>query len=283
MQFGDISLHVASVGSYRDDGGRLFGLVPKVLWEQVARPDEQNRLCVGLRCLLIQADGQCILVGAGCGHKPSAQQDSTEPEGGSRLLRELERLGVGPQDVDLVVNTHLHTHHCGGNTMHGPDGTPVPTFPRAAYCVQRLELADAYLPNERTRAWYLEENIRPLERDGRLRVLYGDTRLTGHVRATVTPGHTRAHQSVVIESAGHKALFLGDAASWPVHLERLSWVPAYDAEPLASIETKRNLARWAVETGALLIFEQHPEIEAGYLHATERPERFRLEPVAISA
>jgi glyoxylase-like metal-dependent hydrolase (beta-lactamase superfamily II) len=142
-----------------------------------------------------------------------------------------------------------------------------------------LELADASFPNERTRATYLRDNFEPLEQTGQLRTLWGDTRLTDQVRVIITPGHTRAHQCVVIESEGQTALFLGDVASWPIHMERLAWVPAYDVEPLVSIETKRNLARWAIENHVLLIFEHHTEIQAGYLHPTDRSDRFRLEPV----
>lgn len=283
MQFGDITLHVVSDGAYWDDGGRLFGLVPKVLWERIARPDERNRLCSTMRCLLIKTSQQCILVGTGYGDKLSEnQRDLLGLEGKRRLLGDLERLGIGPHDVDLVINTHLHGGHCGGNTLYAAGGELVPTFPRATYCVQRLELADASFPNERTRSMYLGENFRPLEQHDQLRVLSGDTRLTDHVRVIVTPGHTRSHQSVVVESGGRKALFLGDAAPWPIHIEHLSWMPAYDVEPLEAMETKRNLARWAVDNHVLLVFEHHPEIEAGYLHATERPDRFRLEPVTIS-
>lgn len=283
MQFGDIALHTVSDGTYWEDGGRLFGLVPKVLWERVARSDDRNRLHCELRCLLIQTSQACILIGTGFGDKISKEDRATLGlEDRHRLLGALERLGVGPQDVDLVVNTHLHDHHCGGNTTVGSDGALAPTFPRATYCLQRLELADARFPNERTRNWYQSENITPLERDGRLRILSGDTRLTDHVRVIAAPGHTRAHQCVVIESGEHKALFLGDTAYWPIHVERLSWVPAYDVEPLVSIETKRTLARWAVDNRALLVFEHHPEIEAGYLQSSDRPDRFRLEPVTIS-
>jgi glyoxylase-like metal-dependent hydrolase (beta-lactamase superfamily II) len=283
MQFGDIALHVVSDGTYWADGGGLFGLVPKVLWEQTAPPDEHNRLCFHSRCLLIETSQQCILVDTGCGDKLSEKQRRFNGlEAKHRLLGDLERLGIEPRDVDLVINTHLHGDRCGGNTLYAADGELVPTFPRATYCVQRLELADARFPNERTRATYLEENFRPLEQSGQLRVLWGDARLTDHVRVIVTPGHTRAHQSVVIESGGRMALFLGAAAPWPIHIERLSWVPAYDLEPLVSLETKRKLARWALDNHALLIFEHHPEIESGYLYATKRPDRFRLEPIAIS-
>lgn len=283
MQFGEISIHTVSDGTCWEDGGVLFGLVPKALWERDSQPDDRNRLRLELRCLVIQSGKTRVLVGTGFGDKLSKEQrGATGLDGRRRLLGDLERLGIRPQDVDLVVNTHLHAHHCGGNTTVDPDGALAPTFPQATYCVQRLELADARFPNERTRAWYLGENVAPLERDGRLRILSGDTRLTDQVRVISAPGHTRAHQCVVIESGGRTAMFVGSAAYWPIHLERLSWVPAYDVEPLVSIETKRNLARWAVENRALLIFEHHPEIEAGYLQATGRPDRFRLEPVPIS-
>jgi glyoxylase-like metal-dependent hydrolase (beta-lactamase superfamily II) len=273
---------------YWEDGGGLFGLVPKVLWAQAAEPDERNRLCFDTRCLLIEAPGQRILVDTGYGDKLSEKERSfISLQGKRRLLTNLESMGIGPMDVDLVINTHLHGDHCGGNTQLGEHGTltsstpVVPTFPRATYCVQRLELADASFPNERTRGTYTHENFEPLEQAGQLRVLWGDTRLTDEVRVIVTPGHTRAHQCVVIESGGQTALFLGDVASWPIHIERLSWIPAYDVEPLVSIETKRNLARYAIENHVLLVFEHHPEIKAGYLHPTERPDRFRLEPVEM--
>jgi glyoxylase-like metal-dependent hydrolase (beta-lactamase superfamily II) len=237
-----------------------------------------------MRSLLIQTDEQRILVDTGYGDKLSDKERGfIRLSGERRLLASLEKLGVGPLDVDLVINTHLHADHCGGNTRYDGDGELVPTFPWATCCIQRLELADALFPNERTRATYLRENFQPLEEAGLLRILSGDTRLTDEVRVVVAPGHTRAHQCVVIESGGQTAMFLGDVASWPVHMERLSWVPAYDVEPLVSIETKRRLAHWAIENHVLLIFEHHPQIAAGYLHFTERPDRFRLEPVEFES
>ncbi len=283
MQFGDINLQLVSGGTYQEDGGRLFGLVPRVLWEKVARPDEQNRLRLAARCLLIETAQQCILVGTGPGNtRYDGQPDSVNSEKQRGLLSNLERLGVGPHDVDLVINTHLHGHHCGGNTWPDRNGAWVPTFPQATYCVQRLELADARFPNERTRHSYRSETLWPIEERGQLHVLNGDTRISEQVRVMVALGHTRAHQCVVVESGERKALFLGDAAYWPIHIERTSWVPAYDVEPLGSIETKRNLARWAVEHRALLIFEHHPGVEAGYLQVTERSDRFQLKPVSLS-
>lgn len=282
MQLGNVSFYLVSDGTYWHDGGGLFGLVPKSLWQEVMAPDERNRLPFNLRCLLIESSNQRILVDTGYGDKlPAKERSFLSLSGERRLAGSLADLGVRPEDVDLVINTHLHGDHCGGNTVHSEQGQPVPTFPRATYCVQRLELADASFPNERTRGTYLAENFEPLERTGQLRVLWGDTSLTGEVRTVVTRGHTRAHQCVVIESDSQTAIFLGDLASWPVHIERISWVPAYDVEPLVSIETKRNLARWAVDNHVLLIFDHHPDIQAGYLHPTDRPDRFQVEPVDL--
>lgn len=281
MRFGSVELALVSDGVYWEDGGGLFGLVPRALWEREMQPDERNRLPFENRCLLIQSDEQRILVDTGHGDKLSDKERGfISLEGEGRLLRSLEQVGIGPLDIDLVIDTHLHGDHCGGNTRY-EDGKLVPTFPWASYVVQRLELADASWPNERTRATYLAENWEPLAQNGQLRVLWGDTRLTNEVRVMVMPGHTRAHQCVVVESEGRTAIYLGDVASWPIHMERLAWVPAYDVEPLVSIETKRNLARWAVEKQALLIFDHHPTVAAGFLHETERPDRFRLEPVEI--
>lgn len=283
MRLGDISLHVVSDGCYLTDGGGLFGLVPKTLWAQFVEPDERNRLCLGMCSLLIESREERILVGTGYGDKSASRKRGPsglccEPQ----LLKNLEELGIGPLDVDLVVSTHLHNDHCGGNTRLDENGDLVLTFPWATYCVQRLELADATLPNERTQAVYDAENLLPVQEAGQLRVLWGDTRLTDEVHVLVTPGHTRAHQSVVVESGGQMAIYLGSVAPWPIHMEHLSWIPAYDVEPLVSIETKRGLAHWAIENHVLLIFENYPEPVAGYLHATERSDRFRLEPVDLS-
>lgn len=282
MRFGNVTLHLVSDGVYWHDGGGLFGLVPKSLWEKVVVPDELNRVPFYLRCLLIETDEQRILVDTGYGDKLSKKErEHLHLTGERRLLSNLENLGIGPLDVDLVINTHLHGDHCGGNTSYDENGKLVPTFPWATYCIQRLELADAMFPNERTQATYRRENFETLQESGQLRILSGDTRLTDEIRIIITPGHTRAHQSVVIESGEQTAMFMGDVASWPIHMERLAWVPAYDVEPLVSIETKRNLAHWAIENHILLIFGHHPKILAGYLHPTERPDRFRLEPMEV--
>lgn len=282
MRFGNIKLHLVSDGICWLDGAGLFGIMPKAEWQEIIEPDRLNRVPLEQRCLVIEAGEQCILVDTGYGDKLSEKKrDLISLNGERRLLRSLQEIGVGPKEVDLVINTHLHIDHCGGNTSHDETDDLVPTFPNATYCLQRLELAEAMFPNERTKAIYLQENFQPLERSGQLRVLQGDTRLTDEVRVILAPGHTPGHQCVVIESEGRTALFVGDVAVWPIHMERLTCIPAYDVQPLVSIETKRHLAHWAIANRVLLIFGHHPHILAGYLHPTQRTDRFRLEPVAI--
>ena len=284
MRFGNVDLHLVSDGSIWADGGPLFGVVPRVLWEPTVDLVVHDCVRSELRCLLIQTRRQRVLVDTGYGDKLSEQERDRLRLGGTRrLFRSLETVGIEPLSIDLVINTHLHTAHCGGNTRIDDDGNLAPAFPRATCCVQRLELADATFPNERTRVVYHCEDLEPVRQAGRLKVLAGDTRLSDEIRVAVTPGHTRAHQSVIIESGGQTAMFLGDLAQWPVHLERPAWVPAEDVEPQVSIETKRKIARWACEHRVLLLFAHHPEISAGYLRRTERPDRFCLEPVEMGA
>ena len=277
MRLGNADLHIVSDGLAWTDGGGHFGLVPKVLWEKVVQADELNRIPMALNCLLVVSEGKRILVDTGFGDKLSPKERQVWSIAGERrLLGDLRRLGLAPEDIDIVINTHLHSDHCGGNTILR-DGEVVPTFPRAEYWIQRLEWADARYPNERTRATYLAENFVPLEERGQLRLLYGDTRVTSEVRCVITRGHTRAHQSVIIESGGETAIYLGDLASWTIQMERLAWTSAFDVEPLETIETKRRIRDWALEKNALLIFEHDSRVQKGYLR--EDKGEYKVEAV----
>ena len=265
MRVGNVEVYIVSDGSFRMDGGAVFGLVPKVLWEKIVTPDELNRVPMSLNCLLIISEGKRILVDTGMGDKLSPKErEIFALYGERRLLKSLGELGFSPEDIDIVINTHLHSDHCGGNTL-AVEGEIVPTFPKAEYWIQRLEWADAAFPNERTRATYLAQNFMPLWERGKVRLLYGDTKVTSEVRCIVTRGHTRAHQSILIESQGEKALFLGDLAPWAINMERLAWIPAFDVEPLETIETRRKVQQWAAEEGAILFFEHDPFFPAGRL------------------
>jgi len=286
LRIGNVRAHLLSDGVSLTDGGTAFGIVPRILWEKVVQPDALNRIPMELRCLLIESEDGLILVDTGNGDKLSPKvREQLGLNGDRRLLGELEQVGYKPEDVKIVINSHLHGDHCGGNTFLDGDGRLMPTFPNATYLVQRLELADATYPNERTRNAYFAENFLPLtdlcksgsSSDPVLRVLSGDTPITREVRTLVTPGHTRAHQVVIVESQGEVAVFLADAVGWAVSLERLGWVPAFDAEPLVSMESKRSLRDWALRSHALLLFQHDIAIAAGRIrhHAGDR---WQVEP-----
>jgi glyoxylase-like metal-dependent hydrolase (beta-lactamase superfamily II) len=275
-----LEYHILSDGVAWTDGGGAFGLVPRLIWEKRFPPNSQNRIPFSVNCLLIHSQGKNILVDTGYGQKLTDRMQShaglERPHGD--LLAHLARHNLKPEDINIVINTHLHLDHCGGNTrLEG--NTPVAAFPNAVYFVQRLEYADAIVPNERTRATYFPQNYAPLLQTGQLHLLNGDTQITGHVRVAVTRGHTRAHQVVVLESAGAAALFTGDMATLHYHLERLAWVTAYDVEPLESIETKRTWQKWAAHREALLIFQHDAQITTGRLKPDG--ENYIVEPVSV--
>ncbi len=274
MHIGSVEFFIVSDGVMHVDGGGAFGLVPRAVWERFEPPDDLNRVACPLNCLLLISEGKRILVDTGLGEKLTAKQEANYGrEDGSLLLANLGHAGFQPEHIDLVINTHLHADHCGGNTRRLGEGI-VETFPNAEYWVQRREWADAEYPNERTRAAYQAENLPPQER---VRLLDGDTRVTGEIRCIVTRGHTRSHQSVLIESRGEKALYVGDMAGRAVYLEKLAWIPAYDVDPLETLETKRRIRDWALEENAWLIFEHDPHIECGRMK--KDGERWRVEKV----
>jgi glyoxylase-like metal-dependent hydrolase (beta-lactamase superfamily II) len=280
VRLGEAELIVVSRERWWQDAGAHFGIVPRVLWESRVTLDERHRVPMASHCLLIRSEGKTILVDTGFGDKLSDREVENfgiEPSLG--LVAHLRQLDVAPEDIDVVVNTHLHSDHCGGNTVFDSQRRPRATFERAEYWVQRLEWADARYPNERTIKTYLPENLVPLEEGGQLRLLRGNTPVTGEVRCVVTPGHTRAHQSVVIRSQGQTAIYLGDLAPWKEYMEKLAWTPAGDVAPMETIETKRAIRQWALEEGALLIFEHDPRFTAGYLRRTG--ETFEVEPVGL--
>lgn len=274
---GAIEYHYLNAGIHWADGGGAFGLVPKTIWQEKIRPDADNRIPIHINCLLIKANGKTILVDTGYGNKLTPKQTKIFGLDYSlgTLTGNLAQLGLGPADVDMVINTHLHADHCGGNTLIDPaDQRVKPAFPNAEYLIQRLEWADAITTNERTRATYLPENFEPLRHNGQLTLLSGNTAVTGGVRTVTTRGHTRAHQSILLESEGQLGLFLGDMASLSYNFERTAWVAAFDVEPLENIETKRQWQHWAVETGAVIMLQHDPHFQTGQLHPNGRHFKF---------
>lgn len=278
MRIGDLEIHLISDGTVWVDPGGPFGLVPRVLYERVFHPNERNLLPEMLTCLLVHSEGKWILIDTGLGPKldeKSSQRWGLErPSGG--LLDGLEQRGIGPEEIDVVICTHLHSDHCGGNT--GFEGTELqPTFPNAEYLVQRMEWADASHPNARTRATYYAENFAPLLAEGRLKLLHGDQQVTRHVECVVTPGHTRGHQAVLLRSGSWRGLFVSDMATYAVQMARLAWVTAFDVEPLENIRTKHRWQQWALEHDAWLFFIHDPEKPVARL--IEQNGRLEIVPV----
>ena len=281
MKIGDFELTPLSDGTAWWDGGGSFGLVPKVRWEKLLPPDAENRVPMALRCLLVRTPQATVLVDAGMGDKVTremAEQQSfrlEQPDGG--LVADLARHGVSPDEVDLVVLTHLHMDHCGSSTRI-LDGQLVPTFPRAHYWVQRREWDDAHHLNERTRATYLSANFDPIEASGQLCLLDGDANITRGVRVAVAPGHTAGMQAIIVEppGSGQAVVFMSDLAFFRWHLERLAWVSAYDLDPMTTIETKRRWQRWLAERQAIIVFQHDPQVAVGRL--VEQDGRYTVIP-----
>ncbi|MBX3014610.1 MAG: MBL fold metallo-hydrolase [Caldilineaceae bacterium] len=275
-KIGTITCHILDDGLQPVDGGGFFGVVPRLLWQRVIRADENNLIPSKTRCLLIEADAGLILVDTGNGDKLTVKERERFGFTGrtDRLVQGLRALGYTPADVTMVVLTHLHADHAGGATRWDtPDHTPgpvVPTFPQARYLTQRLDLAEASFPNERTRATFHAHNWQPLLARDQLLVVDGPQQVATGVRTDIAPGHTAALQMVWVESGGESLLFLGDACSWAAHLNRLAWVPAFDIDPQTSIETKRRIVQEAAARDTLLIFQHDAQVVSGRLVGGER-------------
>jgi glyoxylase-like metal-dependent hydrolase (beta-lactamase superfamily II) len=276
-----VHVHALEAGVQWLDGGAMFGVVPRPLWERKIPPDARHRIPLALRCLLVEAPGALVLVDTGIGNKQSPRfrdiygvENAGSP---TRLEDAIRAAGFQPRDVDLVVNTHLHFDHAGGNTVRLPGGHVEPALPRARYVVQKGELELARSTNERIRASYLGANFEPVADRGLWDLVEGEAEVTRGIRVVPTPGHTPHHQSVLVESEGVVACFLGDVCPTSAHLP-LPWIMGYDLEPLVTLESKRQLWTRARAEGWLLIFEHDPETPWGYLDPSlERPSLVPLE------
>jgi glyoxylase-like metal-dependent hydrolase (beta-lactamase superfamily II) len=262
LQIGDIRIHIIKDSEYLSDYGGVFGLVPRAVWERANAVElrENDLVWTVTHNLLVQAVGKTIVIDTGYGanlhEKMIANWHLTRPDG--TLMDGLARLNIRPEDVDLVIDTHLHGDHCGGNIIVDEDGKIRPAFPNAEYVAQRREYEDAMQPNERTRATYVPDNYRSLVESGQMRLLDGDTDFAPGIRGVVAPGHTPGHMAVRFESNGQHAAYVCDLATFSIHFERLGWMTAYDIEPIVTLETKREWQQWALETDALLIFPHDP-------------------------
>src|SRR2546423_6307823 len=246
MRTGRFDVRIFSDGLFRLDGGAMFGIVPKALWERQKKADERNRVTMDMNCLLIRDADNVVVVETAAGPKlTERQKEIFGIEDPPHLLHELRTLGVRPEEVTLVINTHLHFDHSGGNTYRD-DGRIIPTFPRASYVFQRREWEDAIAPNERTRGSYLPDDYAPLEAAGKLELIDEAVEIIPGVRLDRVQGHTRGTQTVRVTDGKRTLFFSSDFMPDRHHLP-LPWIPAQDLFPLDTLEAKRTILGRAVE------------------------------------
>jgi glyoxylase-like metal-dependent hydrolase (beta-lactamase superfamily II) len=267
---GDFELTIVSDGTYFLDGGAFFGVVPKTMWSKRVTADEQNRVDAGLNSLLVRTGDKTILVETGIGNKLSDKlvQIYKQP---AQLLDNLDAAGVAPEDIDIVINTHLHFDHCGWNTMLRGDQI-VPTFPKAKYYAQREEWEHGRLQLERDAISYMSPNYDPLIESGQMVLLDGDQGLLPGISVKVFPGHTASMQAVIVESGGKRACYISDLIPTSNHLD-ITWAMAFDLFPLQTIESRKKYYAQAIPGKWLTVFTHGHETPWGYV---ERGERGRL-------
>jgi glyoxylase-like metal-dependent hydrolase (beta-lactamase superfamily II) len=275
---GDFELTIVSDGTYFLDGGAFFGVVPKTMWSKKVTPDEQNRLDAGLNSLLVRTGKKNILIETGIGNKLPERmvQIYKQP---AKLLDNLHAAGVAPEDIDIVINTHLHFDHCGWNTVRRGDRV-VATFPNAKYYVQEKEWEHGCLQLERDAISYISPNYDPLLETGQMVLLNGDQELSPGISVKVFPGHTANMQAVIIESGGESgggnnkktACYISDLIATSHHLD-LTWVMAFDLFPLETIESRKKYYAQAIPERWLTVFTHDDATPWGYV---ERGERRRL-------
>ncbi|MDA1081601.1 MAG: MBL fold metallo-hydrolase [Gemmatimonadetes bacterium] len=273
-RIGRFQVHAIQAGRQMLDGGAMFGVVPKTLWQRRIAPDDRNRIPLGMRCLLVEHDDGLVLIDSGAGNKEDAKfkgiygiendAESVEADGTRRTALEsgIRAAGFDPGDVALVINTHLHFDHAGGNTFVDASGAVAPSFPNARFVVQRGEHEWATHTNERTAASYFARNWDSIFAAGRFDLIDGEREIVPGISVVLTPGHVPFHQSVLIDGGEGIACFLGDVCPTAAHLP-LPWIMGYDVEPLVTLESKRRLLARAVDERWLLIFEHDATVAWG--------------------
>jgi len=280
MQFGEFELTPLLDGYFRLDGGAMFGVVPKTLWEKRTAADERNRITMGMRPLLVRGAGPLMIIDAGCGDKLDAKfADIYGFDRRENLDVTMARAGVRAEDIDVVLASHLHFDHAGGFTARDASGIVTPRFANARYLVNAGELEDATHPHERNRASYFAENYVPLREAGVLDLTQDDQVIVPGIRVRRTGGHTRFHQIVYLESAGNTAVFAADLLPTIAHVD-VPWIMAYDLYPMDTLDFKRAFIKEAIEREYIIFFEHDPAIPAGYIRQEGR--RLYVEPIAES-
>jgi glyoxylase-like metal-dependent hydrolase (beta-lactamase superfamily II) len=260
MLFGDYRVEVVPDTEFRLDGGAMFGVVPRSLWSKVCPPDEQNRIRMNMNCLFVEAGKERILIETGIGDKWSEKHEAMYGITRERPLSEsLKSLtGFGAEDINIVVNTHLHFDHAGGNTKLDESGRAVPTFPNARYFVSRAEYEHAEDPHERDCASYLPENWRPVKETGQLELKESDYEVVPGLKMETVAGHSRTMQCVRLEQGGKTFYSFADLVPMRAHVP-LAWIMGYDLYPVETLEAKKRLLPQAVQENWLCFFYHDPD------------------------
>jgi glyoxylase-like metal-dependent hydrolase (beta-lactamase superfamily II) len=277
MRFGDYRLEVIPDCEFRLDGGAMFGVVPRNLWSRTAEPDEQNRIHMNMNCLFVEAGNERILIETGIGDKWSAKHRAMYAIDRKRSLDESLRAiaGVSADEITIVVNTHLHFDHAGGNTRLGKDERVVPAFPNARYFVSRAEYEHAEVPSERDRASYLPENWRPLKESGQLELKDFEYEVAPGLHMETHPGHNRSMQCPRLERNGETLFGFADLVPTRAHVP-FAWVMGYDLYPVETVEAKKKLLPQAARENWRCWFYHDPEQALGRL--VEQDGKFRVTP-----
>ena len=265
---GDFELTILSDGNYWADGGAMFGIIPKVMWEKRITPDERNTIAMGTNSLLIRTGRHNVLVDTGIGSKLNDKQQSIH-RNQALLMKSFEQAGIAPDEIDIVINTHLHFDHCGWDTYYDKNGKPVPTFPRATYYVQRGEMEHAHEQHERDRVSYMTDNYDPLLESGQMKLLEGDGEIVPGISVRLVPGHTRDLQAVIVRSGGKVAAYPSDLICDAKHLDP-TWVLGYDLYPLETIANKHRFYEFAIPEEWLVVFTHDHELPWAYLKIGEK-------------
>lgn len=261
MQFGDYRVEIIPDTEFRLDGGAMFGVVPRNLWAKVCPPDEQNRIRMNMNCLFIETATEKILIETGIGEKWSAKHSAMYGINRERSLADSLRgiTGYGPEVITIVINTHLHFDHAGGNTILNDEGEAVPAFPNARYFLSQAEYEHAEQPSERDRASYFPENWRPAYDNGQVELKPADYEVVSGLRMETHPGHNRSMQCWRLEREGRTLFGFADLVPMRAHVS-LPWIMGYDLYPVETLESKKKLLPQAVREGWSCLFYHEPDL-----------------------
>ena len=284
MQFGPWDVQIISGGTFRLDGGAMFGTVPKVVWNKIYPADEENQILMATNCLLIrgEVDGleHVILVDNGNGDKESDDfMARFKFEGRGVLDAQLAKYDVKPGDITMMLLTHLHFDHAGGSTRFNDAGELVPSFPNARYLVQKKDLEDARHPHLRVKASYLAKNWEPLEAAGLLDTVEGDGEILPGISVRLVPGHIEGLQAVVIQGDGRKLMYIADLIPTARHIQP-AWVMGYDLDVVTCVNVRQQLLSEITGTDTILVFEHDPDIPSGTV-SQDAKGRYAVTPVAV--